>query len=329
MAKPAKSEALYRSEKAAIKLAGGLFRLMLVVGVCYLLIFPLLYLIVSAVQEPESMKDATVVWVPKVLSTQSFANAISELNYGKSFLFSLFLSAAATLLTLISCSAVGYGFARFQFAEKKIAFFLVILLIIVPPQTTMMSTYLNFRFFDIGGILAALGIGPINMIDSPVTILLPAMLASGIRAGLSIFIFRQFFLGQPKELEEAAKIDGAGQFIEADVRHHSRFGTYAKIMMPLSAPAIITVSVFTFVWYWNDSFYSEMFFTGELKPLAAGLASLREAFLADVTNSNFTAQEQRGILAAASLLCVIPPLILYGIVQRKFAESIERTGIVG
>ena len=318
MAKPAKSEALYRSEKAAIKLAGGLFRLMLVVGVCYLLIFPLLYLIVSAVQEPESMKDATVVWVPKVLSTQSFANAISELNYGKSFLFSLFLSAAATLLTLISCSAVGYGFARFQFAEKKIAFFLVILLIVVPPQTTMMSTYLNFRFFDIGGILAALGIGPINMIDSPVTILLPAMLASGIRAGLSIFIFRQFFLGQPKELEEAAKIDGCGVF-----------GTYAKIMMPLSAPAIITVSVFTFVWYWNDSFYSEMFFTGELKPLAAGLASLREAFLADVTNSNFTAQEQRGILAAASLLCVIPPLILYGIVQRKFAESIERTGIVG
>jgi len=308
----------YKYKRMAAKSAVGLFRFLLVVGVCYLLLFPLLYLIISAIQEPESMKDATVVWVPKALSLESFSNALKEMGYVKSFSFSLFLSATATVLTLASCSMVGYGFARFNFAEKKIAFLFVILLIIVPPQTTMMSTYLNFRFFDFLGLTKLLGLGSINMIDSPATLLLPAVLASGIRSGLSIFIFRQFFLGQPKELEEAAKIDGCGIF-----------GTFYKIMIPLSSPAIITVSVFSFVWYWNDSFYSELFFTGEFKPLATALSGLREVFMADVINANFTAQQQRGILAAASLLCVIPPLIFYIIIQRKFVESIERTGIVG
>ena len=156
------------------------------------------------------------------------------------------------------------------------------------------------------------------MLGSPLTLFLPAMFAGGIRSGLSIFIFRQFFLGQPKELEEAAKIDGCGIF-----------GTYLKIMMPLSTPAIITLSVFSFVWNWNDSFYGGLFFTDNLKPLAVQLATLRELIVADTSNKIFTAQEQRGILAAASLLCIILPLVLYIIIQRKFVESIERTGIVG
>ncbi len=264
------------------------------------------------------MTDATVVWVPKALSLTNFKNAIEKLDYANSFFFSLFLSVVSMFLTLISCSMVGYGFGRFNFFEKNIAFAFVILLIIVPPQTTMMSTYLNFRFFSGLGLTKLFGADSINMLGSPLTLFLPAMFAGGIRSGLSIFIFRQFFLGQPKELEEAAKIDGCGIF-----------GTYLKIMMPLSTPAIITLSVFSFVWYWNDSFYGGLFFTDNLKPLAVQLATLRELIVADTSNKIFTAQEQRGILAAASLLCIILPLVLYIIIQRKFVESIERTGIVG
>lgn len=308
----------YALKRRIGKAAYALFRLLLVFGICYLLLFPLLYLIISSVQAPESMKDVTVIWVPKQLSTVNFENAAAELNYVPAFVFSLFLALVSTLLTLVSCSMAGYGFARFEFAEKKIIFFLVLLLIIVPPQTTMMSTYLNFRFFSFFGINKLFGLESINLLGSPLTLLLPALLANGIRAGLSIFIFRQFFSGQPRELEEAAKIDGCGIF-----------KTYVKIMVPLSAPAIITVAVFSFVWYWNDSFYSGLFFADGLKPLAVELENIRNMFIADITNSGYTAQEQRGILSAASLLCVIPPLIIYIIIQRKFVESIERAGIVG
>lgn len=296
----------------------SIFRFLLVLGVCYLLLFPLLYLIISAIQEPKSMEDATVVWVPKALSLENFRNAFELLDFGNSFIFSMIIAAVSTLLILISCSMVGYGFARYDFAEKKIAFLFVILLIIVPPQTTMMSTYLNFRFFSFLGLNKLFGFDSINMLGSPLTLFLPAVFANGIRSGLSIFIFRQFFSGQPKELEEAAKIDGCGIF-----------GTYLKIMIPLSEPAIITVAVFSFVWYWNDSFYSGMFFDEGTKPLAVGLETIRNMFLADINNSSFSAQEQRGILAAASLLCILAPLVIYIIIQHRFVESIERTGIVG
>lgn len=286
--------------------------------VCYLFLFPLIYLIVSAIQDPVAAMDLSVVWVPNKLTFWNFKSAIELMNFGRSAIVSIMLSVFGTLATLISCAMAGYGLARFNFVEKKLAFILVLILIIIPPQTTSMSIFLNFRFFDPLGIVSALTGTNINLIGSPISLILPAILASGIRSGLAIFIFRQFFMGQPKELEEAAMIDGCGPF-----------KTYYKVMLPLSSPAIITVSVLTFVWYWNDSFFSTMFFTVDNGPLAAQIEFLRSSFLQDANNAIYSPQEQKGILAAAAILCILPPLILYVIIQRKFSESIERTGIVG
>lgn len=312
----------YHIKRIAGRKAFSLLKFVFICCVCYLFLFPLLYLVVSAIQDPTAAKDQNSVWIPQVLTLSNFKNAIELMNYGKSFGLSMIISILGTLATLISCSMAGYGLARFDFAEKKIAFTLVLILIVVPPQTTAMSVFLNYRFFNPLGLVSLFapitGNENINMIGSPATMILPAIFADGIRSGLSIFIFRQFFLGQPKELEEAAMIDGC-----------SIFSTYRKIMLPLSSPAIITVSVFSFVWYWNDSFYSTMFFTKENSPVAAQISFLRNTFLETATSGDYTVQEQKAILAAAALLCVIPPLILYCIIQRKFSESIERTGIVG
>lgn len=300
------------------KITVNIFRLLLVSGVCYLLLFPLIYLIITAIQDPQSVADQTVMWVPKALSDINFQNAIKKLDYVKSFSFSVFIALVATILTIVSCSMVGYGFSRFEFFEKKIVFVFVILLIIIPPQTTMMSTYMNFRFFDFGGIVKLTNGQSINMLNSPFTLFLPAMFACGIRSGLFIFLFRQFFSGQPKELEEAARLDGCGAF-----------GTFWKIMMPISSPVVITSGVLSFVWYWNDSFYSGLFFTEDLKPLAVQLSNLRELMMTNANSVEAAAGEGRGLIAAASLLCIVPPLIVYIFLQRKFAESIGRTGIVG
>ena len=315
----------YQLKNKATSLIINIVKFFFLAGMCYLFVFPILYLIVSAIQDPATANDPTIVWVPKNLAFTNFQNAITELNYLSAFGLTFFITVFGVLAVLASCSMVGYGFARFNFFEKNIAFMLVIVLIIIPPQTTTISTFLNFRFFDFGGILTLLkkmgiGEGHIQLTGSPLTMILPALFASGIRSGLAIYIFRQFFLGQPKELEEAAKIDGC-----------SAFGTFLKVMLPLSSPAIITVSVLSAVWYWNDTFYTSLFFNDSQRPLAAELDILRIALDADKLSGHlgYDVYEAKGLLAAGALLCILPILIFYFIIQRKFTESIERSGIVG
>ena len=153
----------------------------------------------------------------------------------------------------------------------------------------------------------------LNLRDSYLALLLPLLFSV-----YNLLIMKSYIVGLPDSLIEAAKIDGCGVF-----------GTYARIMLPLATPAIITVAVFSFVWYWNDSFFSSLFFTDDLKPLAAQIALLRNTFLADSGNVLFSAQESKAILAAAGLLSIAAPLFVYLIIQKQFSESVERTGIVG
>lgn len=310
---------MYYLRRKSFDVVYSVVKFVFILCICYLFIFPLLYLLVSAIQTTESMKDQSVIWIPKELTLYNFKQAAELLSYGKSGAITILIAVLSTIATLFSCGMAGYGLARFNFIEKKLVFVVVLALIIVPPQTIMMSTFLNYRFFNPFGIMSLFSKeGSINLINSPVTMILPAIFGSGIRSGLMIFIFRQFFLNQPKELEEAAKIDGCGIF-----------ATYYKIMLPLSSPALITVSVFSFVWYWNDSFYGTLFFNGDLKPIMAQLDTLRTSFLAETAYVEFSPQEKKALISAAALLCIIPPLILYSIIQRRFSESIERVGIVG
>ncbi len=319
------SKKKYELKHKSTSLVVNLIKFFFLAGMCYLFLFPVIYMIISAIQNPETANDPSIVWIPRDLSLTNFKNAIKELDYFSSLGLTMFITVFGVAATLASCSMIGYGFARFKFAEKNIAFMFVIALIIIPPQTTTISTFLNFRFFDLGGIfklLAKIGIGDgyVKLTGSPVTMIIPALFGSGIRAGLAIYIFRQFFLGQPKELEEAAKIDGCGAF-----------GTFARVMLPLATPAIITVSVLCAVWYWNDSFYTSLFFDADMRPLSAALDLLRTT----MSNGNsastygYDSYGVKGMLAAGSLLCIIPITIFYLVVQRKFTESIERSGIVG
>ena len=315
----------YQLKSKSTSFAINIVKFLFLAGMCYLFLFPIIYLIVSAIQDPATANDPTIIWVPKQLAWTNFKNAFEQLDYIRAFGLTFFVTFFGILATLASCSMAGYGFARFNFFEKNIAFILVVVLIIIPPQTTTIPTFINFRFFDMFGILTLLekmgiGEGHIQLTGSPISMILPALFSSGIRSGLAIYIFRQFFLGQPKELEEAAKIDGCGAF-----------GTYLRVMLPLSSPAIITVSVLSAVWYWNDTFYTSIFFNAEQRPIAAALDILRIALEndKDAGQLGFSTFEAKGMLAAGALLCIIPIMIFYFIIQRKFTESIERSGIVG
>ncbi len=301
------------------RLQGGvvsIVRALFLLGLCYLFLFPIFYLLLSTVAHPDSFLNPNVVWIPTEFTWKNIIAATTEIQFFEAAGLSLQNTVLGTLFSLISCALVGYGFARYEFAEKKIMFFLSILTIIIPPQTMLISQFLQYKAFDFGGILGLFGV-EINLLSTSWVFVLPALFACGLRNGLYIFIFRQFFLGMPKDLEEAAWVDGCNPFM-----------TFVRIIIPSASNGIITVTLFSFVWHWNDYFYSQMLYTSQLKPLIPMMYAARTNLVAEADRGS-TAYDARGVMAAACMLTLIVPLVLYLALQRYFVESIERTGIVG
>ena len=304
-----------KTETVIIKI----FRTVFIVGICYLFLFPIFYVLTTAFQSPSAANDPTVIFIPKKFSLESIRVVWKIIDYAKSLWLTVRISVISTIGSLISCSLVGYGLARFEFKEKKLAVALVLLTIIVPAPAILSSNYLNFCFFTFGGILKIFGKASINLINTPWTFILPSLFASGLRAGLFTLIFYQFFKGMPKDLEEAAYIDGCG-FLK----------TYIRVMFPLAGSAFITVLLFSFIWHWNDVYSSTMYFNQGTRPLMVRLNELNSLLAnSDMIASDLSAYEMRSYIQAGALLASLPPLILFCFTQRFFTESIERTGIVG
>lgn len=297
------------------------FRLLLIVTMAYLFLFPLYYMLVVSFQRPELAIDPTSMYVPKAFSLDAYKAAFKQLDYLNSALLSLVITIVSTVFTLISCSLTGYAFARFEFKGKSIAFLFVLLLIVIPPQQIIVPQYLMYKSFTFGGLLSLFG-KEINLLNTPFVFILPSIFAVGLKAGVFIFIFRQFFIGQPKELEEAAKIDGCGAF-----------KTFVRIMVPLAKPAFVVVTMLCIIWHWNDYYSSSMFFIDKIKPLMVSLERLRagiaEGYLPMIDAKIANPVVQRMYLQAGVVLTVLPPLFLYVFMQKYFVESIDRAGIVG
>ena len=182
-----------------------------------------------AFRAQSDMSDPTVMWIPRHLTLDIIKQTANAMNFWPTLGTTLFLNIGCSLVQVVTCAITGYGFARFRFKFKDLLFGVVILMILVPHQIISMSQYTEFRyFFGLQPMIAdAFGskVGSaFNLIDSPLTMYLPALTANGIRAGLMIFIFRQFFKGLPKELEDAAYLDGCGPF-----------QTFIKVMVPNAA----------------------------------------------------------------------------------------------
>lgn len=294
----------------------------MIITMSYLFMFPLYYMLVVSFQRPDLAVDPTSVYVPKAFSTEAYKIAFKQLDYKNSALLSLIISVLSTALATISCSLTGYAFARFEFKGKKIALLFVMLLIVIPPQQIIVPQYLMYKSFNFGGLLSLFGV-ELNLLNTPFVFILPSMFAVGLKAGIFIFIFRQFFLGQPRELEEAAKIDGCGAL-----------QTFIKVMAPLAKPAFVVVIMLCIIWHWNDYYSSSMFFIDKIKPVMVCLERLRQnvvefGSLPGLPKGNYTPVMLRMYLQAGVVLTITPPLFLYVFMQRQFVESIDRTGIVG
>lgn len=292
----------------------SLFRMILVVGICFIIVYPLLNQLSMALRHPSDMYDMTVNWIPRQFTLMNFETAYELLNYPSAFLGTLLMAASLSLLELIACLVIGYGFGRFKFKGSNILFAFVLLTIIVPPQMIMVPLFLNFRYFTLFGLIPEPGL---NLLGSSWPMALMAITGTAKRSGLFIYISRQFFRNMSPSLEEAAYIDGAGPL-----------RTLFRVMLPNAVPVAVIIFLFSFVWNWNDLFYTELFMRGKtLLPLALESLHSRFAGYGDLMTVNGTYIQL--VNNAAMILYIAPVLILYAFLQRFFVESIEKSGIVG
>ena len=205
-------------------------RSVLLFGLCFVILFPTIQQISMALRAPEDVNNPAVIWIPLNWSLMNLKIAAVVLDYKNALLNTMKISVISMFLQIISTSLAGYAFSRLKFKGSNILFIFVILTIIIPPQALSLQQYLYFK--------------DLNLIGNELSIYLMSGLGMGIRSGIFIYIFRQFFRGLPKELEESAQIDGAGVF-----------RTFWNVMLPNARGALITVGLFAFVWQWNDAYY--------------------------------------------------------------------------
>ena len=305
------------------QIAFSLFRLAFLLAIGYIILFPLIYMMSNAFKPEAQILDPSVVWVPKSFTFDNVVKAFYALDYLTSLSVSLLVNVVSALIQVFTCAIVAYGLSRFKFKESKLIFGLIVLTILVPPQAIIIPLYVNFAHFDVFGILTLLtklfgaDLRP-NLLNSPLAFYLPSVFGVGLRSGLFIFIYRQFFSSIPKELEEAAWVDGAGPV-----------KTFLRIVLPSSGVAILVVTILSIIWYWNEFYLGSLFFTDQF-PLAVALAQIRSGLQNTMGYNQFANPLLiRNILMAACLIFMLPMLVMYAVLQKYFIRSINRVGIIG
>ncbi len=300
-----------------------IFRYIVLLTVGYIVIYPLLSMIVTSIQSYDSMNDSIRMWVPTGFDIKdNYELAMLVMRYGKSLGVTLLYMMVPAVLQIATCAVAAYGFARFNFKGKGILTGLLFITILVPDIMIViprMVTYTNLDFLGILGLidkLTGLDIRP-NIINTVWAMYLPALFGAGIRSGILIYIYIQFFKGLPRELEEAAWVDGANPL-----------RAFISIAIPSSGVVILTVAVFSLIWHWNETVNSSMFLSGKM-PLSIQIKYFSKntsTILTDHGNRNYNIT---AIKNAACALFIAPMLVFYMIVQRWFIESIDRVGITG
>ena len=316
----------YIVKNAIVDITFKVFRAILLFGLCFLILQPLLDKLSVSFMEQQDLYDGTVISIPRHFTLSNYKVADQLLRYWPSLFQTVVILIVSSFLQITACTLAAYGFARYKFPLKNLLFMCVMLIIVIPPQTIMSSLYLNFHFFDIFGIIKLFTGKTINLLNSVAGFLLLSATGMGLKIGLYIFMLRQYFRGIPKELEEAAYVDGCG-----------RFYTFARILLPDATPMLTSCFLFSFVWQWTDSFFTTLFLRN-YRMLSTGLGRLAESFIQYWGGLNSASSASglmsvapvgytQAMIATGMLMCLAPLVLLYLVAQKAFVESLSQTGI--
>lgn len=291
--------------------AWGFCRAVLLIGLAFVVLYTIVYMLVVSFRAPEEMMNPAVTWITRTFTLENYKYAVEYLEYGKAFLRSFLLTLGCTLLQCFTCAVTGYGFARFKFKGNGILFACALLTMLVPTQTIMMPQFINYvRFSNMSGV---------ELIDTPIPMMLNAVLGMGLKSGLFVYLSRQFYKNLPRELEEAANIDGCGPI-----------AAFFRVALGSSWSIILVIFLLSFVWYWND-FYTTTLFYSSAQPLSLKLNILHSALITGRMEGGlpFSFSHIVVILESGAILFMAPVLILYAVLQKRFTQSITDSAIVG
>lgn len=347
----------YLLKRRAGQIAISVIRGLLLFGLCFMIIQPLLTRFSIGLMEERDLYDSTVVLLPRHVTTDNY-RIVGELTNLKTIggnwhftalLNTMWVSLVISICQIVSTTLAAYGFARYEFPLKKFWFGCVVALIIIPPQTIQSALYMNFANFDFlhiftifgadaeglsfgqrimsffdgsgTGILRLLTGQTLNLRSSIAAYVIMSLTCMGLKNGLYIYMMRQYFKGIPMSLEEAAYVDGCGTF-----------HTFVRIMLPDALPTIASCFLFSFVWQWTDIFYTRLFlpsttisiYSNEMSTMVSRMARY---FSADANTAVVVPNgRQQQLISIAVLICAIPLVILYIFTQRTFTESLAMSG---
>ena len=280
------------------RISWSIVRAVIIIGIGYIILFPFLTKIINGFKSYSDLIDPTVKYFPRELTFEYIKRVFTEMNYPVSFGNTLLISLVVALLQTVVAALAGYGFGRFKFKGSNLLFGLVIMMLLIPPQVILVPVFIRFKNF----------LGFINLIDTPWPTFIMAMTGTGFKSGLFIFLTRQVFMNIPKELNEAAAIDGCGVF-----------KTFYKIMLPSATTILTTVFLLSFSWQWTDTLYSGLFFQDtDILSTVVNKVGIGESVVLSGNLQNIGA-----------ILVILPLAILYAFAQKNFVESIDNSGITG
>ncbi len=281
----------------------AILRFIIIFGLGFIIVKPLLAKVLLSFMSPEDLLDNTVKLIPKTPSLYYWKKMLEQILLPKSLINSVLLSLLVAIVQTAACTVIGYGLARFKFKGSGLAFAFVIIMMIVPYQAINIAQYQSFVNLSIFGI---------ELVDTFWPILILAFTGLGIREGLYIYLMRENFKSLSNTLEEAAYIDGAGVF-----------KTFWAVMLPNARTMMTTVFLFSFCWEWTDTVYPKTYLVDTpLLATAVSTVSVRN----DLAWDNIGTQMAQ---CAASLFVAIPLIFLFVLCQRSFVKSISQTGLSG
>ncbi len=262
---------------------------LLLIAIAAVMIGPFLWMVSTSLKEQGEIFRYPPQWIPATFDVGNYREIMQVLPMGEILFNSFKIAISATAGQLLSCSLAAYAFARMEFRGRSVLYLTLLATMMLPAQATMIPVFLIMKF--------------LGWIDSHNALIVPAFFGGAF----GTFLLRQFFSTIPRDLEDAARIDGCG-----------RFRIFWQIVLPLSKPALVTLALFTFMTYWNDLLGPVIYLSSvEKMTLTVGLASLQS----DAMTTRYD------LLMAGSVLSVMPILLLLIIGQRWFVRGVTMTGL--
>ena len=290
----------------------------MLISLCFVYVFPLLHMGVTSLESMTDLLDPSVRWLPHELTVENYKKALDVMGFSEHLVDTLLVTVIPALCQTLSCALAGYAFARFRFKGRNVLMACVLLTFIVPFPVLMVPTYTMYVDY---GIIRTIW-----------TMILPAITGQGLRAAIFVLIYRATYEQIPFSLDEAARVDGA-----------SETRVFLTIGVPLGLPAMITSFLFSFVWYWNETYTTSLFMGNaamgsqtSVSTLVMELAKFEDSYLAYLQKAGGWANQSGGaniqneaVTMAGTMLVIAPLLIVYFCLQRYFTEAIDRSGITG